>query len=203
MMVVRPVPTARDLFCDFDAYSTAIINSCDSQREAHRELWNRAHLNAIKIASIIAIAADFRNPVITEDMAVWATTLVAQQTHKLIAKFKNGEFGGEGGDEAKQMQAVMRCIKDYLHQPHNPKYHGSSEMHGKGVIALSYIIQKLNGVAVFKKDRIGGTNAINRTIKTLLEGDQLREIPTKQMIDLFGSKPRAFAVSDAKAIHNA
>ena len=92
----------------------------------------------------------------------------------------------------------MRAITEYVSEPYArwQNYHGTFEMHRDGVITLPHIMQKLRGIAAFRHDRIGAIKAIERTIKLLLDGDQLREVPGAQMQVKYGSKPRSYVISD-------
>jgi predicted secreted protein len=53
-------------------------------------------------------------------------------------------------------------------------------------------------MASFRNDRLGATNAIKRAIQHLLDADDLRELPRKQMQDTFGTGARAFAIANPR-----
>lgn len=194
--VVHADADAKLKFREFGQWVTDQING--EQSETLRELWNRAHLKALKVASLCAVGINPFAPVVTVNETMWATNMIVGQVNALIAKFAKGETGEVAGDEVKQQRAIMRAITEYVTGPYSrwESYHGSAEMHREGVVTLPHIMQRLRGTAAFKHDRLGATKAIERTIKLLLDGDQLREIPAAQMIARYGSKPRAYAVSD-------
>ena len=187
---------ARAKFREFSQWVTDQINSQTS--EVQRELWNRAYLKALKLATLCAVGINHLAPIVTIDEAMWATRIIVSQTEALAAKFANGEVGEVAGDEAKQQCAIMRAITEYVSEPYArwQSYHGTFEMHRDGVITLPHIMQRLRGTAAFKHDRLGAIKAIERTIKLLLDGDQLREVPGAQMQVTYGSKPRSYVISD-------
>ena len=196
VQVVEADSEARAKFRVFAQWVTDQINAQSS--ETLRELWNRAHLKALKLATLCAVGINPLAPLVTINETVWATGLIVDQTNALIAKFANGEVGEVAGDEVKQQLAIMRAITEFACQPYArwQSYHGSEDMHRDGVVTLPHLMQRLRGTAAFKHDRLGATKAIERTIKLLLDGDQLREVPGVQMQSKYGSKPRAYVISD-------
>lgn len=193
---VQASPEAASLLRDFDRWTTAQINAHNS--EAQRELWNRAHLKALKLASVIAVGMDRFNPVIGPKCAEWAIALVVEQTNSLIAKFDAGEVGEIGGNEIKQQNELLKAIGQYLSEPIDRlgNYGGFTfDMHRDGVVTGTYLSRRLIKLKCFE-DKIGATNALKRAIATLLEGDELREMPKLQMQAKYGSSPKAYVVAN-------
>jgi hypothetical protein len=194
---VEMTAEAHAKFDEFDKWTTDQINQ--SKSEVHKQLWNRAHLKAMKLAAIQAVGENWLNPQIGITGTLWATGMIVAQTQQLIAKFETGMIGQVGGSESRQLNDVMKVVASYFKNPHDKfaKYGGSFEMHRGGVITEAHISRRCSCMSSFRNDRLGPTAALKRTIKTLLDADELREIPPKQMVELFGSKPRAFSVSNA------
>jgi hypothetical protein len=187
---------AEALFDQFDRWTTDTING--SQAEVHRQLWNRAHLKALKLAALRAVGENWQNPVVTLTHAMWATDLIVAQTRNLIARFTNGDVGEEQGNEAKQIKEVIRVIKEYTHNDFDTvaaKYGGHFDMHRQGVIPEAYVQRRLITLKVFKPYP---TRSIKQAIKSLLEADDLREMPPAQMLEKYGVKPRAFCVANTR-----
>lgn len=182
-------------FDEFDRWTTDTINSSS---EVPRQLWNRAHLKALKLAALRAIGENWAEPVITLDHCMWATKMIVDQCTKLVAKFETGQIGAVGGSEARQIREVVRVISQYVHSDFDKfaKYGGSFDMHKHGVVTEAHISRRLISVAAFKNDRLGATNAIKRALKTLLEADEIREMPPTQMLENYGVKPRAFVIAN-------
>jgi hypothetical protein len=53
----------------------------------------------------------------------------------------------------------------------------------------------LSGVAAFKHDKVGATNALKRTIQNLIDSDYMREASKKEMLDKFGTTQRSFVIT--------
>ena len=196
--VIRPNEEARAKFIEFERFTTDEINNSSS--EVNKQLWNRANLKALKLASIYAIGVNYLDPVIDIAATMWATTMIVGQTRNLLGKFERDEVGEVDGDEAKQRAAMLRIVGEYYVTPIEAlkSYGCSAEMHKAGVISLSYLSRRLFTLPAFKNDRAGPTAAIKRTVGRLLEDDEMREVPKLQMVQLFSCKPRAFAIANSQ-----
>lgn len=191
----NPEDASGPIFDTFDKW-------CDGQivgngSEAVRELWNRAHLKALKLAALQAVCANPHHPFITEHWARWAIDFVHNQTLRLANKFANGEVGEQEGNEAKQISEVIRVIGEYTTGEYSrfDKYGGSFEMHRDRVFTEAYIQRRLITLKAFKPYP---TKAIKQAIKSLLEADELRELPKSQMQQAYGNGARSFVVSNPK-----
>lgn len=189
-------PEAKKTFDEFDVWTTDQINN--SKSETHRQLWNRAHLKAMKLAALQAIGINYVAPVISINECLWATNIIVAQTQKLIAKFEAGAIGQSAGSESKQIQEMIKVISSYYANNHDvhAKYGGTWEMHKQGIILESHISRRLISMSCFRLDRMGATAAIKRALKIFLDADDLREIPASQMNERFGTKARAFCVAN-------
>ena len=196
-------PEAEARFDEFDKWATDAINAEKSQ--VTRELWNRANLKALKLASVRAIGQNYVKPVITLAHTDWATNLIVAQTNNLIAKFSNGEVGEKAGNQSEQQRLVLWAISEFLQNyndlekffPGNRGYEYASQ----GVVPFAHISQRIAGYAAFKNDRLGARTALKNTIKELLsENAFICEIPAAQMGTMFGGKGRGFIMADNHAI---
>jgi hypothetical protein len=119
--------------------------------------------------------------------------IVARQTNYLTAKFEDGDIGEEEGNEAKQRAHIVRIIGDYLRSPfnHDRSYKQKPEMHQGRIITHNYILQRCYTLPAFKpKPRI----AVEQTLKSLVEADDLMAVPSKFMLDTFGTTAKAYQV---------
>lgn len=174
----------------------------DKAEGTSRELWNRAAQKALKVAGILAVGQNYIAPCVTDDQAAWAIGYINHHTERLVAKFRNGEVGEDGGNQVKQRDEVIRVLREYLTRPwpESKKYHGYEEMHNKGIITFAHIQQRLQPTAAFRNDRQGAQRALAETVKFLLDSDILREMPRQEMVNQFGKHPRAFVASDPALI---
>jgi Protein of unknown function (DUF3987) len=187
---------ATEHFREFEKWTTDQING--SKSEVMRQLWNRAHLKALKLAAVCAVGINPIDPIVTINETMWATKMVVEQTDRLIGKFETGAIGHVGGSENKQLTALVQVISHYIGKPfwEQGKCGINEYMHAAGVITESTISRKLICLAAFRHDKAGATNAIKRTVKMLLDSDELREVPKAQMQATYGTGPRAFVVAN-------
>lgn len=193
---VQASPEAKALFDKFDAHCDANINT--SEREIRRHLWNRAHIKAMKLAGVIAVGNNPYDPTICEDVAAWAINLVVADVRNLLGRFDAGEIGIDN-DETKQLAKVAAATKDFIVQPwaEVAKYagDGASHLHSAKIVPYSFIQRKLAAVAVFRKDRLGATNAIKRALKTLCERGDLQEVSRATLSKDYNTSALAYMVA--------
>lgn len=199
---VRMDETAQRLADDFDSFTTAKINQ--TSNEVVLNLWNRAHLKALKLAALIAVGVNPFDPIVIQEYIVWAINMVQTDIIRLAGKFETGEVGTNTG-ENKQQKEILRVVQEYIKKDYSEieMYMGGGinpaqrhVMHSNRVIPYSYINKRLITQPAFKNDRLGATNAIKRAIQILVESDKLREVSRHEMQTKFGSTQRAFVISD-------
>ena len=185
-----------------DRFADDQINVPD-QREAIRHLWNRAHIKTLKLAGLVAVGcADHTNTervsvVITRDIAEWAYGIVERDIKAITRKFEMGEVG-RNSEESKQVSDVIRVVTQYLTRPFEEvcKYGAKRPMHADHIVPYTYIQRRLVAAAAFRHDRVGATNAIRRTVSTLLDEGALVEVD-RSTLQKYNVRGKAYAVHDA------
>jgi hypothetical protein len=183
-------------FRQYDHWTTDQINA--AKTETVRHLWNRAHLKAMKLAAIAAIGINPTHPVITINETIWATSLVAGQTQRLLAKFANGETGHEAGNEVKQQRKLRAVIRDYI-KAEPGKYEKSGctfDMHRDHIFSLKYLSNRLINLPTFSQDKSGASRALQRTIDHLLENDEIRRVGVPDMMKHYGKASKSFGLAN-------
>jgi hypothetical protein len=173
---VRLTPEADQISREFDIHCTANINTSD--REVRRHLWNRAHVKVLKLASLVAVGINPYDPVIDKVCIDWALGIVLADVRNLLKRFDAGEIGVVN-DEAKQISVMSKAILEYLTRPWDEvnKYKpGPMELHANRIIPNAYLSRRCIGMKEFKHDRIGATNAIKRTIQTLVDRGDIQQV---------------------------
>lgn len=184
---------------DFDRYCTAQINA--TKANVPRHLWNRADIKSKRLAALVAVGCNMIEPIITVDMAQWAVALVTADIHNLLGRFSRGEVG-RSSEESRQTNELLRVIREYVTEPYPivATYGVDTRLHNDRVIPWTYISRRLMAMAAFRTDRIGSTNAIKRTMQSLIDGGLIREIGRNDMIVKYGYSGRAFVVSSASVV---
>jgi hypothetical protein len=196
---VQTGANAQKLFDQFDAHCDANINT--SEREIRRHLWNRAHIKAMKLASVVAIGINPYEPTIDEHCANWAIAIVVADVRNLLARFDAGEIGVDN-DETKQLSAVIASVKEYILRPWSEleKYKtGTQQLHGERILPYSYLHKKLAVLSIFKKDKAGASNAIKRALKTMTERGDLQEVSKATLMTKYSTSATCYMVAVPRA----
>lgn len=199
---------ARTLFKKFDSFTDNQINDPLNSVITH-ELFNRAHLKALKLAAIFAIGENFALPCISEANAQMAINEIYKQTCSLKLRFDKCEVGGGAvnaqANEEKQLALMVRCIGEFIFKPwesNSKKYKVTEELYNKRIYPYNSLHQRLAGQLIFKNDRRGGGEAIKRTYNILIDAGDIAEMPPKQM-EMLGKKCRAFVIKDVSRFEEA
>jgi len=191
---------AYKLLQDFDRLATDKINNGD--KNVVKELWNRAHVKALKLSALIAVGVNYVAPVITEDHVNWSITLITNDINNLTARFEAGEIGQAQAAESKQVTEVKKTIREYIHADWSvaSKYSDNQALHIARIVPYAYISRRLIASAAFRHDRMGATNAIKRTLSIMMDSGQILEVGRAELGSKYGTTQRAFVVKDVTII---
>ena len=176
-------PEAQAILSDggtFDKACDGLINRGDG---AVAELWNRAHLKALRLAALVAATTNPHNPTITKEYAEWATELVTKDIKAMIGRFEEGV--GEG--DAKQLsdlRAKLWKYRDMTPESLADSYRIPENISKSGMIPFAYLQRSLANVTSFRKDRNGSSKAIQNAINTLVATGELAEASREKCLAL-------------------
>lgn len=185
---------------DFDKYADWKINS--ARDDVIEELWNRAHMKALRLSGLIAVGVNMINPLIEVAHAEWALKLVQTDIRALSSKFETGEIG-TNSLEIKQLNETIRMIKEFIIKDwdHVKKYVDNlQKMHIAKVIPYAFLNKRLANNAAFKNDKIGATGSMKRAIQILIDRDDIREVSKQQVTEKFNTAQRCFIISNVKIL---
>jgi len=176
--------------------------SCDSEingthgNDVERQVWNRAHLKALKLAALLAVGVNPHQPVVTAELANWAIKFVCKDVMTMVDRFKSGDVGA--GD-SKLGSDLKHVIEFYFKNPFEKieKYGVEFPMFKDKAIPYCYLLRKTAGLAAFRKDKRGSTAALKSAIQDLMDANMLAEIPSVQIMTRFNAKGRAFVLGNA------
>jgi hypothetical protein len=175
---------ALKIFDEFDALCDRNINS--SQADVALQLWNRAHLKALKLAALVAVGVNPYQPIVGKDGAEWACALIARDIRKLLRHFMAGDVGQ--GD-ARMEADLRRAVEDYLRMRPTARkrdYKVPEKLLESPVIPYGYLRRRLRPLTSFRSDRRGANAALAAIIKALVEAGELQMVPPIQAREQFG-----------------
>lgn len=156
----------------FDKHCDQQINATDD--ESWRQMWNRAHLKALKVAGLLAVTDSPASPVVTEEHAEWALNLIHRDISIMRRKMSDGDVGD--GDIVRERK-LLATLADYLKHPIASGYKLPDEMRKAGVVARKYLQIRLQRTNSFVKHKLGQTLALDHTIRSLMDSGYLVEVP--------------------------
>jgi len=174
---VGHTPEADALLGEFDARVDNIINIA-GREEVIRQAWNRAYLNVLKVASLIAVGTSPSRPVVTEEHARWAITLVERSVHTILNRFDRGEVGG--GDASKAEARVRQAIEKSLRL--KPEQRAKDElriplaMREGPYIPFSYLSNEVKRVQPFKDK----SHLLKATLEEMVKSALLIKLTTSE-----------------------
>lgn len=184
-----------------DQHAQAMLDQFDRECDDHinsqrgavsAQLWNRAHLKALKMAGLIAVGRDPHNPIVTMQDAQWAVDFVVRDVNAVMAAFKDG--GTSKVDEENDMDdaeaAVRSAVDAYLRmgKAQRQRYKTPDALLGAAVVPYNYIRRRLRGLAQFKRDPRGRARAIQDAMEQLVDADVLQLVDPKEARVQFGIK---------------
>jgi hypothetical protein len=184
---------AKAILDDYDVRITAVINA--AHNDTIEQIWNRAHLKALKLAATIAVGCNFSNPMIDAKMARYAINVVSYDTFRLVAKFQSGDIGES---ESRQVNDLRRIMRRYLRaKPDDVEKFGATRlMHEKWVIPKRMLQQRTANQASFRGDRLGAGIALNRTLLSLVEAGVIEQLGPLQTVEYAARNAKLFVLMD-------
>lgn len=153
---------------------------CDQQiksaadDESRRQMWNRAHLKALRIAALLAVADNIYAPAITTAHAAWAITLIQRDIQTFTGKLDSGDIGD--GDAARKGKVIALLLK-YVEEPPE-KY---VALRNSCLAPDQYLQSRTQNVSVFKNHPLGANKALKQTVDALVEGGLLKRAMPDQV----------------------
>lgn len=170
---VRLSPEAEAML---DSYGHVIDQTMNDVRaDVIKQIWNRAHLKALKLAAIVAVGINSTQPVIDVEAAQYAIDIVNYDTTRLVAKFESGDVGESEGKQVADLRRIMRRYLQSDSSKHKNLGATPLMMYDR-VIPKRYLQQRVHQMASFKHDRLGAMSGLDRVLKALIEAGVIQEL---------------------------
>lgn len=191
---VQMTPEAEAFFDAYERETTHLINQTGN--DTLEQIWNRAHLKAMKIAALVAVGINSSQPVISVEAAQYAVDIVNYDTKRLVSKFESGNVGDS---ESRQVSLVRKLVRKYVQSDVNNahKMGSTAQMIADKIVPKRFLQQRTVNAAPFKHDRLGATNALNRTLLALTEAGVIQQLGPIETRRYGAQGAKLFAVMDA------
>lgn len=180
---VRCQPDAEALLDAFDEEADAKINT--TSQSVHRQLWNRAHVKALKVASLLAVGGNLHDPIIGTAEAEWAVELVRRDLASVLRRFQEGEIGS--GDH-RQESDVRRAVSDYLamNRHQRKRYQTPDAILKEPLVPQGFLRRRLRMCSSFTGDRRGAINALATVLTDMVQNGTLNRVGSVDAETQFG-----------------
>jgi hypothetical protein len=188
---------------EFNEYCDNQINS--TQNGVLEELWNRAHMKVLKLAGLVQVGINPYYPCVCKQAVEWATNIIVYDINKMLKKFESGDVGDKTG-EIKQINKIKNAMceyasTDYFKLSKTSKQSNTAGMHNDKVISLSYLSKRFLKDATFYNDRLNATQALKRTLGTMMENGDVRELNVGDK-SKYNTSARLFIISNPGMLKN-
>lgn len=186
---VSKSPDAHKLLIDFNKECDTHINSSDD--EGFRQMWNRAHLKAYRIAALLAVSDNHTFPVIQLEHAEWALTLIRKDIAVMSRRINSGDVGV--GD-AQRERKVLSVIEKFLREGAAPSYGVPEKMREAAVVPRKFLQICTQKSGSFTAHRNGQNAALDATIKSLIDSGYLVELTKEKAFNDFQFQGKCYRV---------
>jgi hypothetical protein len=193
------MPAATPVHCkDEDAYDKLkrfellcgeAINGTDDESE--RQAYNRAHLKALKIAGLLAVADHYLFPQIDIGHAAWALNRVRVDIDAFKRRKHTGQIGD--GDHVRERQ-VKAWLEEYVTHGAAAGYRVPPAMRENGVVPRVYLQRRSSSAAAFVKHKLGANAALDLTLRSLCDTGNISEVPRAQVVDKYNFFGKCYTV---------
>lgn len=187
-------PVQRDteaafLMDEFDRECDSQINS--STDESWRQMWNRAHLKMCRVAALLAVADDFRNPCVRKIHVEWALDLVRRDIALMRKRMEAGDVGQ--GDNSRERK-LLHVIHEFISQPVPASYNVPAAMSRDGVVPRKYLQMRVYSLAAFSGHHYGAKRALDESIASLIDSGYIVEMDKAKAAEAYTFQGRCFRV---------
>lgn len=167
---------AKEILNNFDDLCDSMINS-DTPTS---EIWNRAHLKALRVCGTLAVGDNMFNPVVTGEMAKWAVNLILRDVKSIELRLAEGAYGGS---DMQKQHTVREQLDTYLRQTTDQRINNRcrKEYAEQGLIPHSYLVYTCCRKSIFQNDSVGPIRSLDYVIQCLINQGDLEELSTVTM----------------------
>ena len=150
--------------------------------EVERQLWNRAHLKALKLCGLVAAADAPHAPVVTAIHAKWAIDFINTEVSGVERRFRNNDVGSS---DTRVENFIRKMVVDYQSMtPTARQTYGVPEKIAQraDIVPFCFLRRRLRMVSTIYQDRRGAPAAIKSAVQDMLDAGILREVPKAQAL---------------------
>lgn len=180
-LVVQMDDEATGILTEFDDYCDDMIN----KDKPSAEMWNRAHLIALRLAGILAVGQNIFKPEVGKHEAEWAIALVKRSVMAIEKRIEGGQFGET---EAYVESLVRSQIHKYWDENDIARYRELNDhpLYGEmGFLPVRYLMRTVGRTAEFKSaaKRKGESNLMSHIVSSLIDQGDIELADPRDFVD--------------------
>lgn len=184
--------SAAQLLAAFNLECDRSINLA-ADDNSRRQMWNRAHLKALRIAALLAVADNWMHPCMTTVHAEWAISLIRRDIAVFTKRLRSGDIGDD--DKARETK-VLAIIRKYISEEPKPGYKVPPELHKNGIVPRAYLQRRTSSLPAFKKHKMGATIAIEQVLRSLCSSGYVTKCDSAMMVKTYDEHGDCYKVLD-------
>lgn len=166
------------------------INNTDD--EMFRQMWNRAHLKALRIAALLAVGDCYWQPVINSEHCIWAINVVRRDIAVMHEKITSGDVGsGDAPREKKLLNVFAEAV--YRNQLTNG-YGIPTKMLTDRIVPRKFLQNRTQRHAAFTGHKAGATAALDQGLRSLIDSGYIREVATMKLVQEYSFSGKAYQI---------
>lgn len=188
--VVKPDFDAHEKLERFELDCIERLNATDDESE--RQVWSRAHLKALKVASLLAVADNPFIPLMRITHVAWALNLVRADIGLFQTRKRSGDIGID--DNARERK-VAAFLKEYLlTNPLPASYKVPDKMRQNSIVPRNYLQRKTSNLSAFNNHKLGASRALDETLRSLVDNGYLIEQDKNKVIEAHGHFGKSYLI---------
>lgn len=192
---VRMEPAAEVLLDALDTSTDDIINGSNGM-SVEEEIWNRAHLKALKLAGIIAVGVNPHEPVVTLQIAEWAVAFVKDESVRTLKRFTSGEIGNGSGKQEAEIRRLYTKFQG-LDEATRRKYRCPEALLAKGCVPFHYLNIFTRSLSAFRDDPRGETRALSECLQNMVKSEVFDQFSLADCLERFKTRAPIYFPGDA------
>lgn len=182
-----------------DAFDVAMDTLINSNAGAISEIYNRAHLKALKLAGLLAVGKCSWGPFIDEEIADWAIRFTKLETGNMAARFQSGDVGnGINRQDADFMKVLKSFIDKTPEQRSN--YKNPKALEKSDYMSRNFLRHSLKEKSSFSDDPRGFDQAIELAIKNAIEAGWIEILNPVEMQPFGKLSTPVYRVNNAEVV---
>ena len=187
--IVMPDEDAEEKLERFEEDCIERLNATEDESE--RQVWSRAHLKALKVASLLAVADQPFNPVVRITHVAWALNLVRADIGLFQTRKRSGDVGVD--DNARERK-LLAFIREYAITPVPASYKVPEAMRESMIVPRSYLQRRAASLPAFNNHRSGAARALDDTLASLVLNGHLMEVKKDKLVEQYSFHGKGYRI---------